>query len=182
MLKLVSPTLEFIDSYLEAKKQGFIDMQLGFAQDTYDNIVKSPETHIDSLKSKDPFTLKLNETDYTVYDHELLWITDGKQFIGSMALRYKSDPTLENEYSGHRGLAIHPELRGKGYGKQAWLDTFDTMKSKFLDKGIHTINITVDIDNIPSQKLVTNTGGAELIKTLPDTFGDGESYLYQIHF
>lgn len=179
-LYLVEPSLKFLESYCEAYDEGFRNMQLGFGNDTPDIIRQDPQAYFNKIAGNEPIlvTLKNGQT-YAVTDHEILWLTDGKRFIGSIVLRYRGDNEIIEGYCGNRGLAIRPSLKGKGYGNQSWLDTWPEVKKRARKHGLTFLLATTDMDNHSSYKLIEKHGGI-LLESNSDKFGEGPIRIYKL--
>jgi predicted acetyltransferase len=181
-LKLVTPNPSLIPPYIEAIREGFRDMQLGFGQAAPEEIESDPEAFLDKITDPAPFTVSLNGNEYKVTGHEILWITDdGARFIGSLALRYSGDDEILKRYAGNRGMAIRPSLRHQGYGKRVWRDTFNDVVAKMRAQGLDHMIVTCDPDNGASAHLIELAGGV-LEEKAGDVLGTGPSLRYKIVF
>ncbi len=182
LFKLVAPNPDLLPSYLEAVEEGFKNMQLGFGNDSVEIIKEDPVAYISKLNTAPEFSFKLNNgKELKITNHEICWITNGHEFIGSLVLRYKGDKELLERYAGYRGLAIRPSLRGKGYGKKVWQDTLEVVVEKFKSRGFDNILITCDIDNPASSHLIEINGG-KLIERCDDVLGQGPNLIYSLKF
>lgn len=82
------------------------------------------------------------------------YLTDGENLLGLVKLRHRLNEGLL-EQGGNIGYAIHPDHRGKGYGKQLLALTLEKARLKGLDG----VLITVNADNPASQKVALSCGG-----------------------
>lgn len=179
-LSLVKPSRKFLPSYLEALREGhFINMQLGFGDIPAEEIERDPESYLAKLNDRRPFDVELEGQTYKVIDHELLWITDGARFFGTLALRYNGDDEVINTYAGHVGHAIRPALLNQGYGTRAIEAVFDEVTARMSAHGLSHIYITCAPDNYASVRLVEHFGG-KIAGEKPDVFGKGPSRRYEL--
>lgn len=179
-LKLVSPHEELVGSFLEALNEGqFIGMQLGHGDVPASEIAANPARYIARINSKEPIFWTMNSKEYAVRSHELLWITDGTRFLGTVALRYDGDTALIEDFAGHIGMAIRPALLNKGYGPRTIKAMYDDILQRFQSRGFHTITATCDPDNAASSRLIQHFGGV-LVATSSDVHGTGPNLKYEI--
>ncbi len=179
-LTLVKPSIDLIPSYLEALAEGvFIGMQLGFGDMPVEEIRANPEKYVQTVTNKAPFSYNLNGKTYWIRDHELLWITDGERFLGTVALRYEGDAELLEEFAGHIGMAIRPALLNRGYGPRAVMQAFEGIVSSFSSRGFKVIYATCDKGNDASARLIEHFGG-QLAAEYDDLYGMGPSKRYKL--
>jgi predicted acetyltransferase len=188
-LKIVKPSLSLIESYNKSVRAGFKNMQLGFGNVPADEIEKDPEAYLKKLNSPEPFIVTLENCSkvFLVSKHEILWITDGKRFIGSFALRYEGDQEILDEYAGHIGLAIRSEFRSKKKVKQtssfrthkAWKVIYEDIFKRIKNHDLDRIYMTCDPCNIESKNLIEKLGGI-FVDEMPDVLKQGPSLRYQI--
>lgn len=180
-LKLVRPSRELLPSYTEALREGnFHSMQLSFARASADEIEADPEGWLARVNDPSPFTYTMkNGRSFNVTEHELLWITDGRRFLGTVALRYKGDHELMNVYAGHVGMAIRPALLNHGYGPRAIRAAFNDLAARAREHGLTYVYATCDPENHASRRLIEHFGGVLEEKT-EDVFGQGPNLRYKI--
>jgi len=165
MLKLVSPSVHYLVSYRKAVEDGFQNMQLGFGDSKPDSVDYLPQ-----ITNPAPFQFN----GYSVYEHQLLWLVNADDFVGSVACRFKSDPEIE-KVCGHIGIAIAAPYRRKGYATQG----IELAKGSFLQHGMKEILYTVSPTNTASVALVQKAQG-EKIDHLPNPLGFGPTDIYRI--
>ena len=180
-LTLVKPAINLIPSYLEALREGnFVTMQPGFGNDAPEDIERDPAAYLAKVNAPAPFTFKFkNGREARVTEHELLWITDGPRFLGTVALRYRGDPEMLDVYAGHIGLAIRPALLNRGYGPRAIGNLRDELAKRAAEHGLDFVYATCNVDNRASARLIEFFGGILEEKT-EDTFGHGPNMRYKI--
>jgi predicted acetyltransferase len=182
MITLVEPCLALIPSYVEATREGvFCNMALGgFADEPAETIEKDPEAYLRSIIDTAPRVVKTNNgAEFIFTDHELLWITDGQRFIGTVSLRYAGDAAILDDYGGHIGLAIRPSLLNKGFGVKAAQEAWKLAGKLVREKGLSKIRVSCNPDNTPSKRLIEHNGG-KLVRRDEDAHGTGPNLLYEI--
>jgi predicted acetyltransferase len=180
MISLKKPSRELLPSFLEALREGpFIAMQLGFGDCPADEIERDAAAYLALINSPSPFSITLNGRDYTVTDHELLWIADESRFLGTVALRYRGDNDILQHYAGHIGMAVRPALLNKGYGPRAIQALGQEIIERMRQRGIDAIFATCSPDNAPSRRLIEHFGGL-LLERSEDVLGTGPSLRYRI--
>ena len=182
MISLVKPSHKLLPSYIEAIEEGsFCNMALGcFADDSASTIRQDFDAYIRRITDPAPRAVKTkNGSEFSVTDHELLWITDGRRFIGTVSLRYSGDPEIIDDYGGHVGLAIRPSLLNKGFGVKAAQEAWKLAGKLVQDKGLTTIRVSCSPTNSASKRLIEHNGG-KLIRRDEDVHGTGPNLLYEI--
>lgn len=177
-LQLVTPSVALVPSFLEALSEGnFIGMQLGHGDLPASVIEKDAQAYIDLVTDRKPFSYELGGKMYEIRAHELLWITDGTRFLGTVALRFEGDREIMEEFAGHIGMAVRPALLNKGYGPRAIQKTLNIIAEKFIKRGLSHIFATCDLENSASSRLIQHFGG-ELVEKYDDLYGFGPSLRY----
>lgn len=83
-----------------------------------------------------------------------LWIVDGDNFQGSLAIRHELNSFLLNE-GGHIGYSVRPSARRRGHAAKALADALPVAK----ELGISRVLITCDEDNAGSRATIERNGG-----------------------
>lgn len=99
-------------------------------------------------------------------------------FCGIINLRWQDGTDALPSYcSGHIGYSVVPWKRGCGYATRALAEILPVAR----EIGLGQVEISTDVDNIASQRVITANGGA-LIKEidLPGTYGHTAGLLYII--
>lgn len=106
------------------------------------------------------------------------WIWDG-EFAGSIGLRWqRGTPELPPTCLGHIGYSVVPWKRGLGYAKAA----LAAMLPEARAQGLPYVDVTTDVDNVASQRVVLTNGGVLLERfTKGPQYGNGDALRYRIH-
>lgn len=106
-----------------------------------------------------------------------LWIWDG-EFCGVIGLRWKPGTTALPPYTlGHIGYSIVPWKRRRGYATRALALMLPLAKQE----GLEYVEITTDLENVPSQKVILANGGVlveQFVK--PPQYGEKQGLRYRI--
>lgn len=143
--KLVLPSTEFKNSYIEALKE-FNEID----GDTID--VKEREKNFDTFLQK----LKSDETTYTqdMVPNIQYWLTQENKYIGRGNYRPLLNEKLKF-HGGNIGYAVRPSERGKGYA----LLILQKLLEKARDDGLTEVILTCDNNNIASVKTIEKAKG-----------------------
>ncbi len=108
----------------------------------------------------------------------VLWMWDG-EFCGTINFRWQAGtPELPPHVPGHIGYAVVPWKRRRGHATRALGLLMDYVRAE----GLEYVEITTDLDNLPSQKIITSNGGVLVGKfTKPAQFGATEGLRYRIY-
>jgi len=107
-----------------------------------------------------------------------LWIWDG-EFCGAIGFRWRPGSTSLPPYTlGHIGYSIVPWKRGRGYATAA----LRLMLGRAKEEGLEYVEITTDLDNIASQRVILANGGTLVERFVkPAQFGEKEGFRYRIY-
>jgi predicted acetyltransferase len=105
------------------------------------------------------------------------WIWDG-EFCGSIGFRWvPGTEELPPHCLGHIGYAVVPWKRRRGYATQAVKALLPEAKAL----GLGFVEITTDLDNVVSQRVVLAAGGVFVERfTKPAQYGDVQGLRYRI--
>src|SRR5262245_9241398 len=83
------------------------------------------------------------------------WMWDG-EFAGAIQFRWQPGTTaLPPHCLGHIGYAVVPWKRGRGYATRA----LALLLPECRREGLEFVEITTDVDNVPSQRVIAANGG-----------------------
>ena len=147
-IKLVLPSKEYLDSYLEACK--------GFK-----------EHSIAGFHDPDKFN-EWKETIFTQYENEragknipegyvpntTFWLVDNGEFIGYGEMRHELNEDVSKTY-GHLGCVVRYDKWGQGYGTRL-VELLIIEAGKF---GLDKVLCTCDVNNTASIHIIEKLGG-----------------------
>lgn len=163
MFELSKPNAALMPSYIECLHEGtFFSMQLSFARASVEEVESDPAAYLTRLLDKQPFVYAFRGKDYTITEHELLWLHDGDRFLGTVALRYDGDQELLMNWGGHIGMAIRPALLQRGYGPRGLRAVGALVLARFLQRGLKSIRVACHPENRPSRHLIESFGAKRL--------------------
>jgi predicted acetyltransferase len=147
-MKLIEPSLQFIESYKSALAEFEQEGISGFWK--FFGPVDDAETYLRKIrryehKGKLPDDL----VPATVY-----WLVEGDEFIGHVSIRHALNAALEKQ-GGHIGYAIRPSKQQQGYGSR--LLALALPKAKEI--GIKKALLTCDKSNVASRKIIEKNAG-----------------------
>ena len=105
------------------------------------------------------------------------WMWDG-EFCGSIGLRWQPGTSeLPSHVLGHIGYSVVPWKQRRGYATQALaLILIDAAGA-----GLDQVELTTDVDNLPSQRVIVTNGGELVGRVQRDpVYGDAEQMLYRV--
>lgn len=159
-MELVRPTLEHVQSYLDARDRGFsFDFRSdpgSIAAETQ-RIKDDPEAYLAGVEDLDPAgrTVPLPDgTEVPRLPQYTRWMWDG-EFAGVITFRWqRGTPDLPPTCHGHIGYAVVAWKRRLGYATQALHDILELPRRE----GLPFVDITTAPDNIGSQQVMLNNG------------------------
>lgn len=182
-MKLVVPALEYLDAYADALRRGWSPDNVRLEATAREELVKiaeSPRSFILSLDDRaatgGPITLPDGSQVPRLPGYRR-WLWDG-EFCGSINFRWQPGTTaLPPHCLGHIGYAVVPWKRGRGYASRA----LALLLPEARQEGLAYVELTTDLDNLPSQKVITANGGV-LVKRFNKgpVYGNKEALLFRI--
>ncbi|RQT42261.1 GNAT family N-acetyltransferase [Burkholderia cepacia] len=188
-IKLLRPTTALLPSYvaaleaLEALEAGWspdnVRKEIA-AREQLDAIDVDAERFVDGLDdptaSGGPIPLPDGST-VARLPSIVRWIWDG-DFSGAIGFRWQvGTAELPSYVLGHIGFSVVPWKRGNGYATQA----LDLMLGEAKGEGLPYVELTVDPENIASQRVIAACNGV-LIERFrkPAAYGFAETLRYRI--
>ena len=99
-----------------------------------------------------------------------LWIADGEDFVGYLAVRHRLTDFLFEE-GGHIGYSVRPSRRREGHATRALTLALDEARALGIDRAL----VTCDHDNRGSRLTIERAGGI-----LEDRRGDKLRYWFTL--
>ena len=181
-MQLVRPSEEHVASYLAALERGYeFDEGLsGGVLQIRQQIARNPEAFFqrfdDRTGSAGP--VQLPDGSFVPRLPGLgRWMWDG-EFCGTINLRWAAGtPELPPTCLGHIGYSVVPWKRRRGYATSALAQILPEARAV----GLPYVDITTDIDNVASQRVILANGGLvmERFDKLPQN-GGGSAFTFRI--
>ena len=159
-MELVRPTRSHLESYVDALRRSWsADTQRPAAvAEELERILAAPEAFLaeqsDPTGSGSPIQLPDGSIVPRLPSYRL-WMWDG-DFCGSISLRWQPGTTALPPYClGHIGYAVVPWKRRRGYATRALAAILPLARVQ----GLPFVELTTDVDNIASQRVILHNGG-----------------------
>lgn len=182
-MQLVRPSQAHLGSYVAALERGWSpDNERGAAAaaEELERIREDPAAFLASMEDRNglgPAVTLPDGSSVPRLPGFRRWLWDG-EFAGSIGLRWQAGTVKLPEYClGHIGYAVVPWKQRRGYATAA----LRTMLQEAREVGLPYVEITTDIDNIPSQRVIGRSGGVlheQFAK--PAQFGGKPALRYRI--
>ena len=182
-LHLVRPAHEHLDAYKAALMQGWSgdsSRPEAAALEELARISADADTYLDRQVDRealgDPVTLPDGSVVARLPGLRM-WLWDG-EFCGVIGLRWQNGTTdLPPHCLGHIGYSVVPWKRGLGYATAA----LGLMLPLARAEGLAHVDITTDVGNLASQRVIVANGGQCLgTFTKPVSFGSTQGLRYRI--
>ena len=181
-MKLVWPSAEYLPGYVHALEEGWSpdNVRPEARFELLDRISQDPtrflEEQIDREAKAPPVTLPDGSKVPRLPGYSK-WMWDG-EFCGAIGLRWQPGTNeLPPHCLGHIGYAVVPWKRRRGYATEA----LRLLLPHVWEEGLTHVDITTDLDNVPSQRVIEANGGV-LIEQFnkSDVYGGTPSLRYRI--
>ena len=182
-MQLVRPTTEHLPGYIAALERGWSpDNERGAeaAREQLARIRADATTFLASMENREgkgpPVTLP-DGTTVPRLPGFVRWLWDG-EFCGSIGFRWAPGTAELPSYClGHIGYSVVPWKQGRGYATAA----LRLLLPEAQAVGLPYVELTTDVDNAASQKVITANGGV-LVEhfTKPPQFGSRPALRFRI--
>ena len=181
-MELVRPRAEHLPGYLDALRRGWSPdtTRVGPDQATIDRVTRDPARFLELADDREAAGDPIELPDGTIVPRLpglSRWMWDG-EFAGSIGLRWQPGTTdLPPTCLGHIGYAVVPWKRRRGYATAA----LAAMLPIAAAEGLPFVDITADLDNVASQRVIEANGGVlvEQFTKLPSA-GGGQARRYRV--
>jgi predicted acetyltransferase len=182
-LQLLVPSLAQLDAYTDALKRNWSPDNIEpekTALVELEHIGADPVAFVALLDDREakagPITLP-DGTQVQRLPGYRRWIWDDG-FCGSINLRWQpGTEALPSHCPGHIGYAVVPWKRSRGYATRA----LAMLLLEARKEGLAYVELTADLANVPSQKVITNNGGVFVRRFRKDpVYGGVEALLFRI--
>ena len=181
-MQLLEPSLDRLPGYLDALERDWSPDNIRGADAAREQIVAiraDPAGFIAGQSDREakggPITL-LDGSKVPRLPGYHLWMWDDG-FCGSIGFRWQpGTPRLPAHVLGHIGYAVVPWKRRLGHATRA----LGLMRERVRAEGLAYADITADLDNVPSQKVILANGGVALERLRkPESQGGKESLYFR---
>ena len=181
-MELRWPSEVELPSYVDALERGWspntIDAAAGRAE--LREIGHDPVAFVASLVDRDAAGPAIRLPDGTTAERLpgfRKWMWDG-EFCGSIGVRWRpGTEELPPHVLGHVGYSVVPWKRRLGYATVA----VSAVLPDAAAEGLRWIEVTTDVDNLASQRVVERAGGVLVERfAYPAAYGAGEGLRYRI--
>jgi predicted acetyltransferase len=184
-MQLVWPAAEYLASYVDALKRGWSpnNLRREAAGEELAEIEQDAPRYlarqIDREGKGPPVILPDGSTVKRLPGYRR-WMWDG-EFCGSIGFRWQSGTNeLPPRVLGHIGYAVVPWKQQRGYATKALALLLEDVRREQL--GLTYVELTTEPENVPSQRVITASGG-QLVERFvkPAEYGGADSLRYRIY-
>lgn len=172
-MELVWPTAEHLPGYIDALRRGWSPVNLqgeAAARHELERIARDPAEFLAAQVDREAKGGRIMRPDGTMVPRlpgYRRWLWDG-EFCGVISLRWQPGTSaLPAHCPGHVGYSVVPWKQGHGYAKQA----LAALLPEARREGLTYIDLTTDLTNAPSRRVIEANGGFLVSRTQPDPRG-----------
>jgi predicted acetyltransferase len=176
-LKLLAPDLEHLAAYADALARGWSPNNArDVSAEQLDAIGKNREAFLASLLAQSGTITLPDGRQVPKLPSRVRWLWDG-EFAGQISLRWQPGTDRLPDYvTGHIGFAVVPWKRRRGYAKRA----LSHMLGEAREIGLPCVEITTDVDNAASQRVIEANGGRRAGRFVNPTYGTEPKLRYLV--
>jgi predicted acetyltransferase len=181
-MELVQPSRQYVDGLVDALQRGWSpNTERDVSAEELSEVTGDVDTYLAGLDDRDPQGRTVTLSDGSQVPRLpafTRWMWDG-EFCGSINARWQHGTTdLPPTCLGHVGYAVVPWKQRRGYATQALGQMLALMAT---ETDLPWVAITADLDNVPSQRVITANGGVlqEWFDRDP-AFGGGSALRYRV--
>jgi predicted acetyltransferase len=155
-LRLRMPNPELLPEYAKALETGWSPTTTrDVSGEQLDAIRADPDAFIRDLLDLTGIVMLPDGTEVPRLPFKLHWMEDG-EFCGSINLRWQPGThELPKHVLGHIGYSVVPWKRRRGYATTA----LGMVLAEARDVGLDRVEITTDVGNIASRRVIEKAGG-----------------------
>lgn len=150
--RLVRPSPEYRDSYIEALKEYHAESRYRYQNIT--RISADFETFIKELNAEKGYPHQPFQDWIEQVPETIVWLVKDGEYLGSVDIRHRLNWHLE-KWGGHVHFTIRPSMRGKGFGKKILQKAIPIINYLGIDKAL----LTVDPANTAAIRIIEKCGG-----------------------
>ncbi len=181
-MELVRPRAEHLPGYLDALRRGWSPdtTRVGPDQPAIDRVTRDPDRFLALADDREAAGDPIELPDGTIVPRLpglSRWMWDG-EFAGAINLRWQPGTTdLPPTCLGHIGYSVVPWKQRRGYATAA----LAAMLPIAAAEGLPAVDITTDLDNVVSQRVIEANGGVLVERfTKPASAGGGPGLRYRV--
>lgn len=184
-MKLVVPAREHLPEYIAALQKGWSGNTINTrktAQEELARIEADADAFLAGMTDRNPigkFATLPDGSQRPRIPSIRRWMWD-EGLCGSINFRWQpGTPDLPHDVLGHIGYSTVPWKRGQGYAKEGLRLILIDARSE----GLPYVEITTDLDNIASQRVIEANGGRLIERfTKPQAYGESIGLRYRVDF
>jgi predicted acetyltransferase len=176
-LELREPSVALLPAYAAALEQGWSPNNLrDVSTEQLEAIRTDPSAFIAEHTAQTGMVKLPDGSEVPRLPGRLRWMWDG-DFAGQIGLRWQDgSETLPDHILGHIGYAVVPWKRCRGYATKA----LRLMVREARAVGLARVEVTSDVDNIASRRVIEANGGRLIREFLNPRHGPEPKVLYII--
>ena len=152
--KLIRPSTEYKDSYLEALSEYHQEKRYSYQEIAKLSSDEAFKDFVDDLCSEQGRLHQPMQDWVEPMPETVLWLVKDGTYLGTIEIRHRLNWHLE-KWGGHVHFVIRPTMRGKGYGKKILKKAMPVINYLGIDKAL----LTVAPENKEAVHIIEQLGG-----------------------